>query len=143
LEQSEAITGITASDQELSDRWIRDYEVDEHVKAAALKAKAQGYKTCTCTNNNAIRLPRLIERYHLADVFDVIISSHEIGCTKPRKEIFLALLEKLGVNPEELIYSDDNPDRLAGAQALGIQTFVFINFQQFIDELRKRGVDLR
>ncbi len=136
------MTGITASDEELANRWIRDYEVDERVKAVVLKAKAQGFKTCTCTNNNGVRLPRLVERYRLGDVFDVIVSSHETGFTKPSKEIFLALLEKLGVSPQELIYSDDNPARLSGAKEIGIQTFVFQNFDQFMDELKKRGVNL-
>jgi FMN phosphatase YigB (HAD superfamily) len=53
------------------------------------------------------------------------------------------LLEKLNVKPEELIYSDDNPARLSGAHELGIQTFVFQNFDQFMDELKKRGIDLK
>lgn len=135
-------TGITAPDQELADRWVRDYEVDQNVHATVLRARAQGLQTCVCTNNNEIRLAPLIERFHLRDTFDVIVSSHEVGHTKPSKEIFEALLEKLHVRPEELAYSDDNPDRLHGAQELGIEAFVFDNFDQFIDELKVRGVDL-
>ena len=137
------ITGITATDQELTDRWIRDYEVDANVRNAVLTAKAKGYKTCVCTNNNAIRLPRLIEQYNLDDDFDVIVSSHEVGHTKPEKEIFEALLKQLGVEPNELVYADDNPDRLAGATEMGIQTFVFENFDQFVTKLKELGVDLR
>lgn len=137
------ITGITASDEELAVRWIRDYEVDEKVRESVLKAKQKGYKTCVCTNNNPIRLPPLVEQFQLNDIFDVIVSSHEVGHTKPNKEIFLALLEKLEVEPQELLYSDDNPERLQGAKDLGIETFVFENFNQFTEELLKRGIDLR
>jgi HAD superfamily hydrolase (TIGR01509 family) len=137
------ITGITASDEELATRWVRDYEVDQSVRRTVLKAKEQGYKTCVCTNNNPIRLPRLQEAYKLSGDFDVIVSSHEVGQTKPHKEIFEELLRRLEVQGEELIYSDDNPDRLAGARELGIKTFVFENFDSFVEELLALGVDLR
>jgi epoxide hydrolase-like predicted phosphatase len=134
------ITGITASDEELTQRWVRDYEVNADVKRAVLNAKKAGYKTCVCTNNNGIRLPILIERFELTKDFDCIVSSHEIGYTKPDKRLFEALLSKLNVQPSELVYSDDNPERLAGAKELGIQTFVFENFGQFLSDLNKLGV---
>lgn len=136
------ITGIEASDEELTERWVKDYEVDEHVRSLVLKAKEKGYKTCVCTNNNAIRLPILIERFNLVNDFDSIVSSHEVGHTKPNKEIFEALIESAHVLPEELVYSDDNSERLAGASELGIATFVFKDITQFVGELKRLGVIL-
>jgi putative hydrolase of the HAD superfamily len=136
------VTGITLTDEELSERWIQDYEVDESVLEAVKIAKEKGYKTCVCTNNNPIRLPLLVEQYNLNDLFDVIVSSHEVGYTKPDRKIFEALLSKLDVKSEELIYADDNPDRLEGAKELGINTFQFYNFLQYLGELKKLGVDL-
>lgn len=136
------ITGIAASDEELTTRWVRDYEVDESVRRSVLRARELGYKTCVCTNNNGIRLPILIERFKLHDDFDAIVSSHDVGQTKPHKEIFEELPKRLGIQGEELVYSDDNPDRLAGANELGIRTFVFEDFDQFIVELKKLGIDL-
>ncbi len=137
------ITGITATDEELTNRWIQDYEIDENVRKAVLEAKKQGYITCVCTNNNGIRLPALEKKFHFMNDFDVIVSSHEVGHTKPSKEIFETLLQKLNVKPEELIYSDDNPERLQGAKDLGIQTFVYHNFEQFLEELERVGVKLK
>ncbi len=136
------ITGITASDEELSARWVRDYEVDEKVRSVVLKVKAAGYKTCVCTNNNGIRLPLLMKDFNLKNDFDCIVSSHEVGQTKPHKEIYQALIARMNIKPDELIYSDDNPERLAGAQELGINTFVFENFEQFMGELRNLGINV-
>lgn len=133
-------TGITASDDELSARWIRDYEIDEKVEAVVRKAREAGYKTCVCTNNNPIRLPALERRFDFMKDFDVIVSSYEVGYTKPSREIFETLLEKVGVEPSELVYADDNPDRLQGAHQLGITVFVYESFPQFIEELRGLGV---
>ncbi len=136
------ITGITASDQELAARWIRDYEVNQDVKSVVRQAKELGYKTCVCTNNNPIRLPPLIDLYNLKEDFDCIVSSYEVGHTKPSKEIFEELLRRLDVKPEELLYSDDNPERLSGANELGIKTFVFEDFNQFKQKLKEYGVSL-
>ncbi len=138
-----AATGITASDEALAERWVRDYEVDQNVRGAVLKAKAAGYRTCVCTNNNGIRLPLLAKRFNLAADFDCIVSSHEVGQTKPHKEIFETLLSRMQIQPSELVYSDDNPERLAGATALGIRTFVFHDFEQFLGELKGMGIVLK
>lgn len=134
------ITHVTASDKELTDRWIRDYEVNTSVQEVVLKLKQNGYKTCVCTNNNSIRLPILLEKYNLSIYFDVIVSSHQVGFVKPDKKIFEVLIEKLDIKPEELVYSDDNKERLQGATELGIKTFVYENFEQFLNELDNLGI---
>lgn len=136
-------TGIAATDHDLLARWIRDYEIDADVQKAVVSAKRQNFLTCVCTNNNAARLPALEAKFGFYKDFDVIISSHEVGCTKPSPEIFKVLLLKLGVQPHELVYADDNPDRLQGARDLGITVFVYEDFKQFLNELKKLDIELR
>lgn len=135
-------TGIAATDEELVARWIRDYEIDTDVQKAVHSAKAQGFITCVCTNNNAARLPALEAKFGFYKDFDVVVSSHEIGHTKPSKEIFEALLERTGVQAGELVYSDDNSERLQGAEDLGINVFVYENFGQFLARLSELGINL-
>lgn len=137
-----AATGITASDEELATRWVRDYEIDQSVRLIVQKVRQSGYKTCVCTNNNAVRLPALEAKFGFDKDFDAVVSSHEVGYTKPSREIFETLLARVGVAPSELVYTDDNPDRLQGAIDLGITTFVYHNFPQFVGELRKLGVQI-
>lgn len=135
-------TTITASDEELIARWIRDYRIDSDVKEAVQSAKKQGFITCVCTNNNAARLPALEAKFGFYSDFDAVVSSHEVGHTKPSKEIFEALLERSGVEARELVYSDDNPERLQGAKDLGINVFVYESFNQFLKKLSELGVQL-
>lgn len=135
-------TGIVATDDELVARWICDYEIDSDVQKAVRSAKEQGYITCVCTNNNAARLPALEAKFGFYSDFDAVVSSHEVGHTKPSREIFEALLEKTGVQANELVYSDDNPERLQGAKELGISVFLYENFDQFLAELRQQDVNL-
>jgi|AntRauTorckE6833_2_1112554.scaffolds.fasta_scaffold30861_2 putative hydrolase of the HAD superfamily len=135
-------TGIKATDEEFVARWIKDYEIDADVQKAVRSAKGQGFITCVCTNNNAARLPALEAKFGFYSDFDAVVSSHEVGYTKPSKEIFEALLEKTGVQANELVYSDDNPERLQGAKDLGINVFVYENFDQFLQELSQLGINL-
>jgi len=135
-------TSITATDKELTARWIRDYEIDSDVQTTVHSAKEQGFITCVCTNNNAARLPALEEELGFYSDFDAVVSSHEVGYTKPSKEIFEVLLEKTGVRASELVYSDDNPDRLQGAKDLGINVFIYESFDQFLHELSQLGINL-
>ena len=132
--------GINKSNQEITKRWVQDYEIGQEVRELVLRVKNLGYKTCVCTNNNAIRLGALEEKFGFMSDFDVIVSSHEVGECKPHEKIFTALLEHLGVEPEELVYSDDNPARLEGATKLGMHTFVYESFTQFKEELRALGI---
>lgn len=135
-------TTITASDEELVTRWIRDYEIDPDVQKTVQSAKRQGFITCVCTNNNAARLQGLEAKFGFYRDFDVVVSSHEVGYAKPHKEIFEALLEKTGVWPGELVYSDDNPERLQGAKDLGITVILYDDFKQFLQELTSLGINL-
>lgn len=135
-------TNITATDEELVTRWIQDYEIDADVQKAVRSAREQGYITCVCTNNNAARLPALEAKFSFYSDFDAVVSSHEVGHTKPSKEIFEVLLEKTGVQASELVYSDDNPERLQGAKDLGISVFLYESFDQFLQELNNLGIKL-
>ncbi len=135
-------TGITATDIELVTRWVRDYEIDADVRRVVAAVREQGFLTCVCTNNNIVRLSALENKFHFYQDFDVLVSSHEVGYTKPSPEIFLALLEKLAIEPNALLYADDNEDRLSGAKQLGINVFVYKNFPQFLSTLEEYGVKI-
>ena len=54
---------------------------------------------------------------------DAIVISEEVGIRKPRKEIFVAALERLNVMANEAVHVGDNLDAdIRGAAALGLRT---------------------
>lgn len=134
--------GITLSDSKLRNLWVKGYEIDERVKHCVQLAKAKGYLTCICSNNNPARVGALEERFRFLGDFNVVVFSYQVGFTKPSKEIFQALIDKANVAPNELVYADDNPERLEGARDLGINAFVFEGFDQFLVKLQELGVVL-
>lgn len=135
-----SLLGITLTDIELRELWVKEYEINQQVRDYVLKVKSKGYKTCICSNNNPARIPALEEKFRFLNDFDVKVLSYEVGETKPSKVIYEALLKAAAVEPSELVYSDDNPDRIQGARELGINVFVYENFDQFKAELTQLGL---
>ncbi len=134
---------INLSNKEFEDLWVKEYEIDEEVRKIVLQAKEKGYITCVCSNNNPVRVRALEERFNFLSNFDVQIFSYKVGFVKPSKEIFQALIDQSGVEPEEIVYSDDKEERLSGAKNLGINAFVYKNFEEFLLKLEELGVSFK
>ncbi len=61
----------------------------------------------------------------LQPYLDFKVTSAEVGCDKPRPEIFMAALKKAQVKPEESIYVGDQYDLdIVGARGVGIKAFL-------------------
>lgn len=133
---------IDGDDETLAQMWVEGYVIDSQVQNFVQEMKSKGYKLCICSNNNKVRIEALRNKFpEFEDDFEVKIYSYEAQAFKPSKEIFEALISESGVSAVEIVYADDNADRLLGAQELGISTFVFHNFEQYLVELRNLGVE--
>lgn len=58
----------------------------------------------------------------LADHFDAVYFSYEMGMRKPDPDIYKRVLADQGWIPEDTIFVDDNESNLVGARAAGLQT---------------------
>ncbi|MCX6823157.1 MAG: HAD family phosphatase [candidate division SR1 bacterium] len=134
--------GLSCANEEIYERLRESYEVNEKVKELISVLKEKGYKTGVCSNNFPTRIRELDKKFNFIKDFDVHIFSYEVGILKPDAKIFQELINKSGLQPHEIIYSDDKEDKLTGAKSLGIQTFVFHSFEEFVEDLRKCGIDI-
>ena len=72
----------------------------------------------------------------LGDIFKNIFSSGYIGHRKPEPQFFEYVLEQLrDIEPEELLFIDDSEDNIESAQNLGIQVYLYQNFEDFKEYL--------
>ena len=133
---------IDKSPQEIIDLLSQGYEIDPQIHSILEKVKAPGYKTCICSNNFVTRINQLEAKFNFLKDFDVAVFSYEVGVLKPDKRIFEELIKRAQVKPEEIIYSDDSEEKLAGALELDIQAFVYENFEQFQNKLIELGVQI-
>lgn len=134
--------GLDATPQELINLLIASYSVDTHVAAVVKSARNHGYKTLICSNNFPARVNGLNERFHFLDNFDVAVFSYQVGAVKPSEAIFTELIKQSGESAASIVFADDDAEKLTGAEALGIQTFLYVNFEHFTNKLEELGITL-
>ena len=99
--------------------------------------RARGWKTALLSNGvpEVMRLVR--EQRRLADYFDVVIVSYEVGCTKPDPHIYEVCLSQLGVPVESALFVDDRAENIEAARRLGLDALLFRG-DESVPELRER-----
>ncbi|HNW39221.1 MAG TPA: HAD family phosphatase [Candidatus Omnitrophota bacterium] len=98
------------------------------------------YKTVLLSNINILHHEYLKKNFPVFGAFDKIFLSYQLGLIKPEKAIYDLVIRDLGVNPEEIFYTDDRPELVESARALGICACVFGSFNQLISDLKKNGI---
>lgn len=134
--------GLEISVKEVTDLMIKGYEVDSEVEEVVKKVKRNGYKTLICSNNFPARIKGLQNRFNFLKDFDIAVYSYEVGIAKPDKRIFQELVNQSGVEPKEIVFADDDKEKISGAIEVGIQAFLYEGFDKFVNKLEELGVDL-
>jgi putative hydrolase of the HAD superfamily len=81
--------------------------------------------TAILSNNWPVFMTRLRAVRPLADWFDTVVASYEVGMVKPSPEIFHLCLERLGQPADAALFVDDNRDNVEAARAVGMQGLWF------------------
>jgi glucose-1-phosphatase len=102
-----------------------------------IRSLRPAYKTALLSNawDNLRRV--LVEDWQIADAFDEIIISAEVGVAKPEEHIYEITLERLGVAPAEAVFVDDFIENVKAAQRVGLHAIHFKSSQQALSELRE------
>lgn len=93
------------------------------------------YKTGIISNATDDTRPVIEGRWGMADAFDAIILSAEVGVMKPDARIFHIALQALGVQPSEAVFVDDFPQNIEGARAIGMHAIQFHTSEQTRQDL--------
>jgi putative hydrolase of the HAD superfamily len=134
-----AILGVDSPD--LIERLMAGSQPDEEMLAAVVRARAAGVRTGLVSNSWGTRR---YDRARLAELFDGVVISGEVGIRKPAPEIYELGAERIGVEPSACVFVDDLPFNLEPAAELGMETVHHTSSQDTIAELeRLLGVELR
>jgi len=95
-----------------------------------LRALRPRYKTALLSNAWGDLRQALASEWKIADVFDELVISAEVGLLKPDPRIYQLALERLGVAPQEAVFVDDFTENVAGARAVGMHAIHFRDAQQ-------------
>ncbi len=105
-----------------------------------LAGLAARYRLVLLSNTNAIHFKMLRDRLPALRHFHRLVLSYEVKAMKPRPEIYRAAVECAGCHPGECFYTDDIPEYVEAARALGIDAVQFESAAQIERELAARGI---
>ena len=111
---------------ELFNRFARAeaWEVASGTREMLIALRRQGLKLGIISNWDQ-RLPLLLERLDLADLFDAFAISAIVGVEKPHPRIFETALSALDVPAERAVHvGDSRRDDLEGARGVGMQALL-------------------
>lgn len=116
--------------------WLSASTIDMKL-ISFIKRLKPTYKLAICSNTAPKIFRETLQMNNIEDIFDVVVSSSEVGMVKPNPDIYLHTLKELGVEPEEAVFIDDRESNLEGARAVGLNSILFVNTQQLKSDLSK------
>lgn len=96
--------------------------VREDMVAFCRDLRSRGLGTSLLTNNAKEFEEFWKPLLPLNELFDDVVDSSEVGMRKPAPEIFLLALERLGLEPGDVVFVDDAPGNVVGAEVVGIRS---------------------
>ncbi len=95
------------------------------------------YLTGIVSNSFVGAREREQQAYGFDDLVDEVVYSHEVGVGKPDPRIYALASDRLGVQPQEMVFVDDADRCVAGAREAGIHAFRFQDNAQAIAEIER------
>lgn len=91
-------------------------------------------------SNATSRLLSDLRRLGIAENFDYIINSSEVGFAKPDPSIYFAALNTAEATPEQALFIDDNAGHVAAAMRLGIAGHTYVGADGLRQKLNHLGL---
>lgn len=116
-------------------RW-REMLTDEvpGMREVILELRTMNYEIYGLTNWSMETFPEARERFGILQMIDRYVVSGAEGLVKPDPRLFLVLLDRYQLKADECLFIDDNPDNVAAAKGMGMQSIVFNG----AEDLRKK-----
>jgi epoxide hydrolase-like predicted phosphatase len=102
---------------DLIDSMFRGMQPDQLMVGAVRDARVAGMRTGLVSNSWSTSH---YDRKLLAELFDAVVISAEVGLHKPQPEIYVLAAERVGLPPARCVFVDDLRENCAGAEALGM-----------------------
>ena len=111
-------------------------KVDEEL-VAFIRSLRTTYLTGVISNARPEARRWLENKWQIADAFDQIVISAEVGVIKPDPRIFHLALDGLEVSPIESVFIDDFDENIKAASEIGMCAILFRDPEQTITKLRQ------
>lgn len=112
-------------------------EIESGINVLKAVQASGKFKVYGLTNWSAETFPYAFNTYKFLQSFEGIVVSGEEKMIKPEKGIYLTLLERYNLKPEETFFMDDNIKNVEVAKSRGIHAIQFTGTDENLAEIGK------
>jgi putative hydrolase of the HAD superfamily len=115
---------VVADVEAILDVWTKIQPHEDMVKAV-LDLRRRGIQCVLTTNQQSRRARWMRDNLHFDEVFDEQFYSCELGFAKPDPAYFSTILDRLDLDPANVLFVDDTEVNVVGARETGIHAELF------------------
>ena len=104
-----------------------------------LESVKQSYSIACLSNTNSAHWYSQRDTEFLNIIFDNMFLSFQMGMVKPDDEIYRETVRRLGTNPEQILFLEDNRVNVEAAARCGINAELALGTEQVRDVLTRYG----
>ena len=120
-------------------RWYDPLEPMDGMESLIRELHAAGY-AIRLLSNTSKSFHQFREQIPALRYFSGEFISADVGILKPDSRIYALFLAQFGLNPEECLFIDDNPENVNAAIAAGMQGLVFNGAADLREKLGETGI---
>ena len=107
---------------------------------ALLQALSPRFTLVSLSNTNALHWQRLQREMNFLHLFAINLPSHETRLMKPDREAFAHAVRTIGIQPELIVFVDDNQLNVDQARAVGIEAHRTVGITEVKAKFIKLGL---
>ncbi len=140
INESELFTSISdllgVEPSKTRQEWMELVNIDEQLIEYIRELK-KTHRVYLLSNAIGSFIREILDKYSLYSLFDDIFISSDIHLIKPDEDYFNYCLDRIGANPADCVFTDDNIKNVMGAVAVGINAIHYTSFIDYKRELEK------
>ncbi|MDR1386419.1 MAG: HAD-IA family hydrolase [Propionibacteriaceae bacterium] len=109
------------------DDYVALYELNDGIMEVLDELIEAGYPLCALTNDVSEWSVALRRRFDLERLIPTWVVSGDIRLRKPSPESYLALVERLGLPPQQIVFFDDKHENVEAAWGVGMQAYDYVD----------------
>lgn len=102
---------------------------------------AYGYEIYGLTNWS-YKVYEVIKRHPIFSFLKGYVISSEVHMLKPDPNIYIHLIQKFSIKPEECLFIDDKMSNIKGAEKIGMTGVRFVSSRQLAENLRSLSIKI-
>ena len=127
-------TGLEGDDDFLTNKIINGFQIRHWMIELVRGLRSKGY-VLGILSDQTHWLNELDSRDHFYHEFDHVYNSYYLGKGKSDPSIFTDVVNKLNLQPAEVLFIDDSEKNVQTARKMDLRAILYVNRERFVSEL--------